>query len=587
VWWVPLAPLRDPDLVLSTASQSLGAKNGVAEHIGDKEMLVLFDNFEQVVEAAADVASLLTSCPRLRVLVTSRERLQVTGEQEYPVPPLVHEEGVGFFLARARAVAPDFEPDDAVSEICRRLDDLPLALELAAARVKALSPAQMLDRLGQRLPLLTGGARDLPERQRTLRATIEWSYDLLDEREKVVFARLGVFAGGCTLEAAEVVASADVDTLQSLIDKSLIRHARDRYWMLETIREFAAERVDDEVRQRQAHYFLDLAEEADPHLRAADAHWVARLDAERDNIRAALDWLERRGETQLLLRLAGTTSRFWYFKGLWAEGWRWVETALAADETATPARATALCEAGAMAVLNRDFETARTRLHEALSFSETVAAPWTTAHARFLLGFAAVEEGDFEAARQPLEESLHLFRDLGDDHYQGVVMFNLAWAYEELGELERAHQLNEETLRHAEATDDDRIRSFALSSLAGDAEREGQLAAALSLLQEHIRVSRELDDPVESAMALNRIAAVLAKIGASEDAAVLLARAMEAHVELGIDVPPYVAERRDDTLARLQAALDEDTLERALERGRKLAADAALALALQDRSFAE
>src|SRR6266849_219707 len=178
VWWVPLASLRDPELVLTTAAQALGAKDGLAAHIADKSMLLLFDNFEQVVEAAAHLSGLLTSSPNLDLLVTSREPLHVSGEQEYPVPPLVHEEGVGFFLARARAVDPGFEADDAVSEICRRLDDLPLALELAAARVKALTSAQILERLEQRLPLLTGGSRDVPERQRTLRATIEWSHEL-------------------------------------------------------------------------------------------------------------------------------------------------------------------------------------------------------------------------------------------------------------------------------------------------------------------------------------------------------------------------------------------------------------------------
>ncbi len=243
VWWVPLAPLRDPELVPATAAQALGAKDGLGEHIGDKSMLVLFDNFEQVVEAAAEVAGLLASCANLDLLVTSREPLHVTGEQEYAVPPLVHEEGVGFFLARARAVKPDFQADEAVSEICRRLDDLPLALELAAARVKALSSKQILERLEQRLPLLTGGARDLPERQRTLRATIEWSHELLTSEDQRLFARLAVFAGGCTLEAAEEVAAADVDALQSLVDKSLLRPSEERYWMLETIREYAAERL--------------------------------------------------------------------------------------------------------------------------------------------------------------------------------------------------------------------------------------------------------------------------------------------------------------------------------------------------------
>ena len=249
VFWVPLAPLRDPELVLETAGQAVGARDGLAEHIGDTAMLLLFDNFEHVTEAAADVAGLLGSCAWLDLLVTSREPLHVTGEQEYPVPSLSREEGVDFFLARARAVKPDFAGDDAVAEICRRLDDLPLALELAAARVKALSPAQILERLEQRLPLLTGGARDAPERQRTLRATIEWSYELLADEEKSLFARLAVFRGGCSLEAAEEVVDANLDVLQSLVDKSLLRHSQERFWMLETIREYAAEQLAHQVRR--------------------------------------------------------------------------------------------------------------------------------------------------------------------------------------------------------------------------------------------------------------------------------------------------------------------------------------------------
>jgi predicted ATPase/class 3 adenylate cyclase len=284
VWWVPLAPLRDPALVLETAGHVLGAKNGLVEHIGDKSLLLLLDNFEQVVEAAADLAGVLTSCPNVELLVTSREPLHVAAEQEYAVPPFVHEEGVGFFLVRARAVKPGFEPDDAVSEICRRLDDLPLALELAAARVKALSSAQILARLEQRLPLLTGGARDLPERQRTLRGAIEWSYDLLSEGEQRLFARLAVFRGGCTLEAAEGVADADLDTLQSLVDKSLLRHTDERYSTLETIREYAGERLEesggaDEIARRHAEHFLELAEEAEPHLQSGDPTlWLERLE---------------------------------------------------------------------------------------------------------------------------------------------------------------------------------------------------------------------------------------------------------------------------------------------------------------------
>ena len=321
-----MAPLRDPALVLESASQAVGSSNGLAEHIADKRLLLLFDNFEQVVEAAGEVASLLTSCSNLDVLVTSREPLHVTGEQEYAVPPLVHEEGVGFFLARARAIKPEFQPDEATSEICRRLDDLPLALELAAARVKALSSAQILERLEQRLPLLTGGARDLPERQRTLRGAIEWSYELLSETEQRLFAGLSVFRGGCTLEAAEEVCEAGLDTLHSLVDKSLLRHTDERYWMLETIRDYARERLDeagetDALARRHADYHLALLEERTTSLILGPRRreLLAWFEEEEDNLRATLDYLEG-AAPQDAARAADLLVWFWGPRGRLVEG---------------------------------------------------------------------------------------------------------------------------------------------------------------------------------------------------------------------------------------------------------------------------
>ena len=245
VWWVALAPLRDPTLVLESAATALGASRDLAEHIGDTRLLLLFDNFEHLTAAAADLAPLLATCPNLTVLVTSREPLHLAGEHEYAVDPLAPNEAVELFLARALAARRDFVANGEVTQICERLDYLPLAIELAAARVKVLSPGALSERLEQRLPLLAGGARDLPERQRTLRATIEWSHELLTPDEQRLFARLAVFRGGCTLEAAETVADADLDILSSLVDKSLVRVRADsgRFWMLETIREFAAERL--------------------------------------------------------------------------------------------------------------------------------------------------------------------------------------------------------------------------------------------------------------------------------------------------------------------------------------------------------
>jgi predicted ATPase len=259
VFWVGLAPLRDPALVSETIAQTLGADDSLPEHIAERELLLLLDNFERVVAAAPELGRLLESCPNLKLLVTSRERLRIGGEVDYPVPPLAAPEAVELFCARSQ-----LERDDVIEELCRRLDALPLAIELAAARTGVLSPAQILERLSQRLDLLKGG-RDAEARQRTLRATIEWSHELLDDRERALFTRLAVFRGGCTLDAAEQVADAELDTLQSLIDKSLLRRANERFWMLETIREYARERlaesgVEPGLRRRHADYFLHFAQ---------------------------------------------------------------------------------------------------------------------------------------------------------------------------------------------------------------------------------------------------------------------------------------------------------------------------------------
>jgi predicted ATPase len=238
VFWVGLATLRDPALVVDKIAQTLGAGADLAGHVGEREMLLVLDNFDQVVDAAPELTPLLRACPNLRLLVTSRERLRIDGEQEYPVPPLVSDEAVALFSARS-----GLEATKETRELCRRLDDIPLAVELAAARTSVLSPAQILERRGQRLDLLKRG-RDADPRQKTLRSTIEWSYDLLPDEEQRLFARLGVFAGGCTLEAAEGIAGAKLDTLESLVDKSLVRHSGERFWMLETIREFAVEQLN-------------------------------------------------------------------------------------------------------------------------------------------------------------------------------------------------------------------------------------------------------------------------------------------------------------------------------------------------------
>ena len=587
VWWVPLAPLRDAELVLASAGRALGAKDGLAEHIADRSMLLFFDNFEQVVEAAGEVAALLASCSGLDLLVTSREPLHVTGEQEYAVPPLVPAEGVGFFLARARAVKPDFDDDGAVFEICRRLDDLPLALELAAARVKALSSRQILERLERRLPLLTGGARDLPERQRTLRATIAWSHELLTADEQRLLARLAVFRGGCTLEAAEEVIDADLDTLQSLVQKSLLRQTEERFWMLETIREYAAERLEEsgeaeELRRRLAEHFLALAEEAEPHVEdevlRGGREWLDRLEREHDNLRAALDRLEASGETEHALRLAGALSDFWANRGV-VEGMHRLESALRADKGPTAARAKALNGAAELAAVSGDPATMRLRAEEALALHRRLGDPRGAAESLQQLGYALGEEGDWARAQQLLEESVRLFRDLDDEHYALWTTRTLAWTYAESGDLDRARALNEDSLRRARALGSKSFEAALLGSMAWLAVSEGRVQDALPLLKESLRIRRDLGNPFEIAIGLCSVASAITVVGRVGMAARLISCFDALREEIG-GGEPWVARMNEETLATIRTQLDEAAFAEEWEQGRTLTADEAVALAL-------
>jgi predicted ATPase len=297
IYWVPLQALRDPELVGPTIAQAVGATHDLALHLASKNTLLLLDNFEHVIGAAHQLGEICVRTPNVTLLVTSREPLHLAAEHEYPVPPLREPEAVALFEERARAVKPDFVEEHLVLEICQRLDCLPLALELAAARVKALSTEDLLRRLDKRLPLLTGGPRDAPERQRTLRATIAWSYELLTPDARRLLADLAIFAGGCTLEAAEEVCETDVDTIAELVDKSLLRREGQRYFMLETIREFALERLEEgngleELRRRHAEYYLSLTRSVGDLIRSPRAAALLdQLERDHDNLRDALSWL--------------------------------------------------------------------------------------------------------------------------------------------------------------------------------------------------------------------------------------------------------------------------------------------------------
>jgi predicted ATPase/class 3 adenylate cyclase len=587
VFWVPLAPLRDPELVLETAGQAVGARDGLAEHIGDTAMLLLFDNFEHVTEAAAEVAGLLSSCPRVDLLVTSREPLHVAGEQEYPVPSLSSEEGVDFFLARARAVKPDFGGDDAVAEICRRLDDLPLALELAAARVKALSPGQILERLEQRLPLLTGGARDAPERQRTLRATIEWSDDLLADEEKLLFARLAVFRGGCTIEAAEQVADANLDALQSLVDKSLLRHSQERFWMLETIREYAAERLErladaETLRRRHAEYFLGVAEEAEPHLTGAQqAPWLERLEAEHENFRLSLDSLGRAGAGAEELRLVGALMRFWYVRGHLREGRSRCEEALGAHEDQSQPRLKALFGAALLAHRLGDYQRGEALMQERLALARVLDDAEAVASSLIGVGLNAQGLGDDERAAAAYMEGAELARAGGYTWFLAVAIGNLGDVALEQGDYAHARALTEESLGLFRQLGDERKIAERVVQLGIVASREGRSDEAETLLRESLDYAEALVDKELAIWCLGELAALALSKGEAERAARLTGAVERLREETGL--APFLDERRlgEQTRNALTAVLGEKHLAAALAIGREMKFEKAVAYALQ------
>ncbi len=468
VSFVALAPIGDPALVIPTIAQTLGVREtsepSLAESLHyvlrQRHMLLVLDNFEQILSAAPDVADLLASAPQLTVLVTSRARLHLSGEHEFPVPPLTlpdpeqlpdlealsHYAAVALFIRQAQAVKPDFEVTHAnaaaVAEICARLDGLPLAIELAAARSKLFAPHALLARLGKRLQVLTGGARDLPARQQTIRATITWSYDLLQPAEQRLFMRLAVFVGGWTVEGAEAVCTVagdlDIDVLeglQALLDQSLLRppvgqDGEPRFHRYETIREYARERLQasgelEALARKHATYYLGLTEAAEPKLTSGKRDtWLPRLDAEHDNLRAALAWtLEHAPE--LALRLAGSLAWFWYFGGHLREGRAWLERALARaamdssprarDAAARRARAKALAGAGMLAIRQTDSAAARALLEESVALLRELGDRPGLAAALTFLGEAVMSQGDASAGRTLEGESANLFRQLGDD----------------------------------------------------------------------------------------------------------------------------------------------------------------------------
>jgi predicted ATPase len=540
VWWVPLASLADPALVEPAASQALGSKDTLSAAVGDKRLLLVLDNFEHLLDAAAGVAETIGSCPQLTVLVTSRESLHVDGEWEVAVDPLREQEAVELFVQRAAAVRSDFAANGEVVEICRRLDCLPLAIELAAARVKALAPPALLERLEQRLPLLAGGSRSAPERQRTLRATIAWSHDLLTPAEQDLFERLAVFAGGCTLEAAEQICGADLDGIASLVDKSLLRRTGERYWMLETIREFAEERLEafpdvSELRDRHAAWYVELGEHARPELHARQGReWLDRLDAEQANLRASLEHLLACEDKDGALQLSGAIWQYWATRGYWTEGRRFLGSALALDGDVQPQHLVdALWGAAVLSLWQGDVDDGEQWATRMLELSRKAGLSLGEAVGLHTLAMAADERGNRDRAHELYEESLVLARVLDDGWLLSAATNNLGGMYVIEGDYERAVELFEESLAIGEARGDLDRRARELTNLGHATRGLGDLPRARDYYRNGLAAAEELGLVVVYVDAMSGFASCEAEAGNAVTAARLLGWVKEQESRLG------------------------------------------------------
>ena len=556
-WWIPLEAVRGAAQVLELASVAVGVDEDLVDYVGNRRLLLLFDGFEHLIDAGPSLGELLGACPHVTVLVTSREALQLTGEQLYPVPPFVDEEAVGFFAARARASQPDFAFEETIAAICRRVDNLPLALELAAAQVKVLSPRQILDRLERRLPLLAGGARDAPERQRTLQATIEWSHELLSSEEQCLFRRLSVFAGGCTIEAAEEVGETALDTLASLVDKSLLRFVEERYSMLETIREYAFERLvesgdADVVRRRHAEHFLRLGEavaEARGDKREAS---LLRLRPELDNLRVAVEWaLVDDGE--LALRLGWVAVNFQPQPSEWRG---WLDEALAHGTDVDPfARARRFQAAAYVASsLFDDHEQARPLYEQSLHTYRELGHD--SGAARVLAGLGVIAaQSDPARARDLFGESLALYRGLGDQDGEWIVLHNLGELERRQGEYKRAAELLEESVVVARQHGDLESVAMSIQGLGDVALDLGHWEVALQRYRESLAMTRTLVAGGRTACYCLAGLAAAAAMKLDAPRAGLFWGALQAlEDELGIRLPP--GER--SPYERKLAGLDEE-----------------------------
>jgi len=693
IWFVALAPIRDPELAPSTIAQALGVKesgdqpllDGIKSYLRDRQTLLLLDNFEQIAAAAPLVAELLASAPGLKALVTSRAVLHLSGEHEFSVPPLAtppvyspalseqsptgatgwrhltQYEAVRLFVERAQAVRADFALTDenapAVAAICRRLDGLPLAIELAAARCKLFAPAALLARLEHRLTLLTGGAHDLPARQQTLRDTIDWSYKLLDLGEQTLFARLSVFVGGCTIAAAEAVCGGwelgvgswgagatlpipishvptpILDRLAALADKSLLRQEQaadgePRFFMLETIREYAQERLEqsgEAAALNQAHvaYFLTLAEQAEPELTGQhQSEWLDRLEREHDNLRTALRWSVAHKQIEVAARLAGALWRFWYTHAHLSEGRKWLQMALAHREV-LPDIIRAKVAFGSATLANTQNDNASTQdlYEESLMVYQTLGNQEGIALSLIGLGNVADDQGDQERARELFEESLavhraagnkrgmamalnnlgnlainqteydraarlfaeclDLARESGDPVSSAKATLNIGFAAQDQGDYDRAMSLYEECFEQFRRLGERRAMANILSNMGWIARKQNNAGQARALYGTSLTLFHEIGDRRGIAECLDGFGSVMEAQGQPERAVRLLAAAAGLRAAIGMLLRPAEQQEHDQIVASLRTHIGEPIFSTLWNRAQASQLDAVLAEVLQ------
>jgi len=600
-FFVPLAPLSDPALVLPTIAQVLGIGESPGQTIGDilavalhgKRLLLILDNFEQVLPAATPVLALLANVPTLTTLATSREPLHVRGERLYPVRPLTvplpplpsleavsQYEAVRLFIARAQDVLPDFvitnETAPAVAEICARLDGLPLAIELVARHSRALSPEALLARLSSRLKMTTGGTRDVDLRQKTLRDTIDWSYSLLDRSEQILFTQLGIFIGGCSIDAVASICHVDgdlasdpLDRLESLFDKSLLRveegvRGEPRFMMLETIAEYARERLNankeekNQLEELYASYYLTFAENAAAHLMGPEqSEWLGRLEEEHDNLRAVLRSAYDQRKIDVGLRLAGVLWRFWYMRSHWSEGRGYLEELLSIDEdTLSATHARALSGAGTLAWAQGDYTMAQVFYERCLAQQRSLRDTDGIVRALGNLGNLACDQEDYDRAELFYEEALRLSQQLNEPWLEATGGGNLGLVMHARGDYARARDLQERALTIHRSISNVYGVAHSCKNLANVAIEEADPKLARTYLQESLSLWQEIGTTREVADCFESMARVLMLEGRPTRAAYALGAAEALRLASGTPIPPRQRAAYDRTVTLTRASGD-------------------------------